>query len=70
MEEFVNESIEDGDPALLMRLYVAASSLEEISDPETKERAKRMEQSLSRALNRVFTVIHSSGDEAESTATE
>jgi hypothetical protein len=63
MEEFVDESIEDGDPALLMRLYVAASSLEEISDPETKERAKIMEQSLSRALDGVFAAIHSSGND-------
>ena len=70
MEKFVNESIEDGDPALLMRLYVAASSLEEISEPETKERAKRMEHCLSRALDGVFDVIHGSGDESEGPSVE
>jgi hypothetical protein len=64
MEVFVNDAIADGDPALLMRLYVAASSLEEISDPETKECVTRMERELSAALDGVFHVIHGPDEEA------
>jgi len=70
MDELVNESIEDGDPALLMRLYVAASSLEGISEPTTNKRAKRMKKNLSRALDGVFAAIHSPDNEPENPSTE
>jgi hypothetical protein len=60
MDAFVAEAIEEGDPALLMRLYVAASSLREISDPTIQGRSIRMERDLSAALNAVFTAIHGS----------
>jgi len=58
MDEHVKEAIENGDPALLMRLYVAASSLERIADPEAATRAKRMTQEIHAALDAVFQVIH------------
>jgi hypothetical protein len=65
MHEFVSDAITEGDPALLMRLYVAASSLEEISDPGTKERAATMNKDLSAALGRVLHVIHGSDEEPD-----
>jgi hypothetical protein len=65
MDAFVDDSIKDGDPALLMRLYVAASSLTEISDHAISERSMRMERNLSTALDGVFNVIHGSDQEPE-----
>jgi hypothetical protein len=65
MDAFVEDSIRDADPALLMRLYVAASSLTEISDLETKTRSERMKKELSRALDTVFSVIHGDGEESD-----
>ena len=65
MDEFVIDAITEGDPALLMRLHVAASSLEEISDPETKQRAATMNKDLSVALEGVLHVIHGSDEEPD-----
>jgi hypothetical protein len=61
MDGFVEEAIEDGDPALLMRLYVAATSLEGITNPEIASRAVRMTKSLHQALESVFERIHEDG---------
>lgn len=51
------------DPALLMRLYVAASSLDGITDADTQERATKMKRELSAALDSVFDVIHGPDEE-------
>lgn len=63
MEALVVESIREGDPALLMRLYVAASSLKEISNQEIRERAASMANRLSSALDDVFHVIHGTDED-------
>ena len=65
MDAFMTDAIRDGDPALLMRLHVAASSLEEISDSATKERASRMNKELSAALDGVFRIIHGPDEEPD-----
>jgi DNA-binding phage protein len=62
MDEFVEEAIEDGDPALLMRLYVAATSLEGITNSDIASRADRMTQRLHKALDSVFKRIHQNGE--------
>lgn len=67
MDAFVTDAIRDGDPALLMRLHVAAFSLEEISDPATKERASKMNKDTSAALDRVLRVIHDPDEEPDLT---
>jgi hypothetical protein len=58
MDEVVKEAVEDGDPALLMRLYVAASSLEGIANPEIATRVERMTNEIHTSLDSVFQVIH------------
>jgi hypothetical protein len=65
MDYFIAFAIGDRDPALLMRVYVAASSLADCSDEETRARAVKMTRELSGALDAVFKVIHppQSGDE-------
>jgi hypothetical protein len=65
MDEFVTDAIREGNPALLMRLHIAASSLEEISDPETHERAARINRETSAALDEVLRIIHGSDEELE-----
>jgi Type I restriction enzyme R protein N terminus (HSDR_N) len=62
MDELVKEAIEDGDPALLMRLYVATSTLDGIAEPETATRAKRMTEEIHAALDAVFQVISEDAD--------
>jgi len=57
MDEFVEQAIADGDPALLIRLYVASTSLEGIANPDVASRAVRITESLKRALKSVFEVI-------------
>ncbi|MHB1699886.1 MAG: hypothetical protein ACYCSN_07060 [Acidobacteriaceae bacterium] len=62
MDEFVEEAIEDGDPALLMRLYVAATSLEGITNSDIASQADRVTKSLHEALDSVFKRIHQNGE--------
>ncbi|QNI35873.1 hypothetical protein [Edaphobacter albus] len=57
MDEHIREAIADGDPALLMRLYVAARSLDGIADTEVATRVARVTKELHSALNKVFSVI-------------
>lgn len=63
MEELAAAAITQGDPAFLMRLYVAASSLQEIADPEVKRRSVRTTNEISAALDKVFEVIHPLGSD-------
>jgi Type I restriction enzyme R protein N terminus (HSDR_N) len=58
MDEVVDEAIKEADPALLMRLYVAANSLDGIADSDIAARADRMTKKLHTALDEVFEVMH------------
>jgi len=48
-----------------MRLHIAASSLEEIRDPEISERATGMNRKVSAALQAVQQIIHGSEEEPD-----
>ena len=53
MDGLVDVAIEDGDPALLLRLYAAAKSLKGIRDKTVRTRASRMVRKMkSRAQER------------------
>jgi hypothetical protein len=64
MDAFVEHALDAADPALLLRLQTAASSLEDVVDPDIRARAQRLDHQLSHALNGVLEAIHGN-DESE-----
>jgi hypothetical protein len=58
MSSLVEHALEEADPALLLRLQTAASSLEDSVDAETRERSLKMKEELSQALGDVLDTIH------------
>jgi len=62
MSAFVERALAEGDSALLLRLWTAASSLEDIVDSETGARARKMEEQLSHSLREVLDAIHGNED--------
>jgi hypothetical protein len=74
MDGLVDAAIEDGDPALLLRLYAAAITLKGIKDKDVRTRVSKMAKRLRRALDWVFDAMSNdhgeSGGSAESRSPE